>query len=267
MNKRLITIAIILNLSGLLAGCQSQVTTTAKTYRQVGIVATIKGHTAAKTIKYRIENKAIHTATVHNHSFVVSVAPTTHQQTVTLSASNTPQHKVTVQAATPLGNYHRLAQRYNQIITTAQLSPKQQHQLQTATQLKQTPQAAQSLLSQTSPKSRALQFPAYHQGVHSLIKTANYTLRGNMQENQLMGVTMIVPLHSLKNKQAARQFGTAFMALSQACGANGKQVLQSFKRVTNHQKTQQTTLKTITNHGVHYQVAFSPNGLYVYVTR
>lgn len=280
MNKRLIATGTILVLSGLLAGCQSRITTTARTYQQTGMVATIKGHAAGKAIKYRIGSETIHTATIHNNSFVVSIAPTTHQQTVTLSAPNTSQHKVTVKAAKPLGNYRQFARRYNQLITMAQLSSEQQHQLQATPQLKHNPQAAQNnpqLLQQTQQaqknlnqarqKARASQLPAYRQGIHPLVKTASYTLRGNMQENQLMGVTMIIPLHNLKNKQAARQFGTAFMALSQACGANGKQVLQAFKRATDHQKEQQTTLKTITNHGVHYQVAFSPNGLYVYVTK
>lgn len=280
MKKRLITIATVLGLGGLLAGCRSQITTTAKTYQQTGIVATIKGHAAGKTIRYRIGNGKPHTASVHNHSFVVTVAPTLHEQTVTLLSSHAPRHQVTVEAATPLGSYPQFAQRYNQIITMAHLSPKQQRQLQAATAIKKNPQAAQSnpqllqqaqqaqdILAQARKKTRACQLPAYRQGVHPLVRTNAYTLRGNMQDNQLMGVTMIIPLHSLKDKQAARQFGTAFMALSQACGANGKQVLQAFKRATNHQKTQQTTLKTITNHGVHYQVAFSPNGLYVYVTK
>lgn len=280
MNKRLITIAAALGLSGLLAGCHSQITTTAKTYGQSGIVTTIKGHASGKHLEYQIGHGPRHPVTVRNHSFVFQVAPTPHQQTVTLVADNAPKHRVTVKQAHPLGNYHQFAQRYNQVIIGAQLSPEQRSQLQAAAQLKKDPQAARQnpqllqqaqqapgILNQARQKTRTVQLPAYRQGVHSLVKTNAYTLRGNMQDNQLMGITMIVPLHSLKNKQAARQFGTAFMALSQACGANGKQVLQAFKRATSHQKAQQTTLKTITNHGVHYQVAFSPTGLYIYVTR
>ena len=136
MKKRLITIATVLGFGGLLAGCQSQITTTAKTYQQTGIVATIKGHAAGKTIRYRIGNGKPHTASVHNHSFVVTVAPTLHEQTVTLLSSHAPRHRVTVKAATPLGSYPQFAQRYNQIITMANLSPKQQRQLQAATAIK-----------------------------------------------------------------------------------------------------------------------------------
>ena len=285
MHKKL-GIILTAGLSLLLTGCSKvSLSTTAKTYSPDEMVAVVKGHTANQnTVTYQIDNGTKHSVKVHDKTFVIQVPASDRQQKVKITAAHGGQQQqqtVTVNAAKKLGNYQQIVQRYNQMVVMSKLSPQEVQTLKAAAALKKAPsspnpqliqqlkqaQQVEQKVQQLQSTTKSEQLPAQLNGIHNAVDNAAYTLRLNVQDGDLMGATMMIPVKSFKDKAQAQQFGTAFVLFSQALGANGKQVMHEFESKTKNQDKTQTTSKTIINHGIKYSIGFSTTELYVYITK
>lgn len=285
MHKKL-GIILTAGLSLLLTGCSKvSLSTTAKTYSPDEMVAVVKGHTANQnTVTYQIDNGTKHSVKVHDKTFVIQVPASDRQQKVKIAAAHGGQQQqqtVTVNAAKKLGNYQQIVQKYNQMVVMSKLSPQEVQTLKAAAALKKAPSApnpqlmqqmkqvqqVEQKVQQLQSTTKSEQLPAQLSGIHNVVDNSAYTLRLNVQNGNLMGATMMIPVKSFKDKAQAQQFGTAFALFSQALGANGKQVMHEFESKTKNQDKTQTTSKTIINHGIKYSIGFSTTELYVYITK
>lgn len=285
MHKKL-GIILTAGLSLLLTGCSKvSLSTTAKTYSPDEMVAVVKGHTANQnTVTYQIDNGTKHSVKVHDKTFVIQVPASDQQQKVKITAAHGGQQQqqtVTVKVAKKLGSYQQIVQKYNQMVVMSKLSPQEVQTLKAAAALKKVPsspnpqlmqqmkqaQQVEQKVQQLQSTTKSEQLPAQLNGIHNAVDNAAYTLRLNVQNGDLMGATMMIPVKSFKDKAQAQQFGTAFALFSQALGANGKQVMHEFESKTKNQDKTQTTSKTIINHGIKYSIGFSTTELYVYITR
>lgn len=285
MHKKL-GIILTAGLSLLLTGCSKvSLSTTAKTYSPDGMVAVVKGHTANhNTVTYQIDNGVKHSVKVHDKTFVIQVPASNREQKVKLTASagnKQQQQTVKVKAVKSLGNYQQVVQKYNQMVVMSKLSPQEIQTLKAASTLKKAPsspdpqlmqqikqaQQVEQKVQQLQSTTKSEQLPVQSNGIHNVVDNSAYTLRLNVQNGDLMGATMMIPVKSFKNKAQAQQFGTAFALFSQALGANGKQVMHEFESKTKNQDKTQTTSKTIIDHGVKYSIGFSTTELYVYITK
>lgn len=186
-----------------------------------------------------------------------------------------------MKAVKSLGNYQQVVQKYNQMVVMSKLSPQEIQTLKAASTLKKAPsspdpqlmqqikqaQQVEQKVQQLQSTTKSEQLPVQSNGIHNVVDNSAYTLRLNVQNGDLMGATMMIPVKSFKNKAQAQQFGTAFALFSQALGANGKQVMHEFESKTKNQDKTQTTSKTIIDHGVKYSIGFSTTELYVYITK
>lgn len=285
MHKKL-GIILTAGLSLLLTGCSKvSLSTTAKTYSPDGMVAVVKGHTANhNTVTYQIDNGVKHSVKVHDKIFVIQVPASNREQKVKLTASagnKQQQQTVKVKAVKSLGNYQQFVQKYNQMVVMSKLSPQEIQTLKAASTLKKAPsspdpqlmqqikqaQQVEQKVQQLQSTTKSEQLPVQLNGIHNVVDNSAYTLRLNVQNGNLMGATMMIPVKSFKDKSQAQQFGTAFALFSQALGANGKQVMHEFESKTKNQDKTQTTSKTIIDHGVKYSIGFSTTELYVYITK
>lgn len=281
MHKKL-GIILTAGLSLLLTGCSKvSLSITAKTYSPDEMVAVVKGHTVNhNTVTYQIDNGMKHSVKVHDKTFVIQVPASDQQQKVKITVAHAGQQQqqtVTVNAAKKLGNYQQIVQKYNQMVVMSKLSPQEVQTLKAAStlnvpnpqlmqQMKQAQQIEQKV-QQLQSTTKSEQLPAQLSGIHNVVDNSAYTLRLNVQNGNLMGATMMIPVKSFKDKAQAQQFGTAFALFSQALGANGKQVMHEFESKTKNQDKTQTTSKTIINHGIKYSIGFSTTELYVYITK
>lgn len=285
MHKKL-GIILTAGLSLLLTGCSKvSLSTTAKTYSPDEMVAVVKGHTANhNTVTYQIDNGTKQHVKVRDKTFVIQVPASDRQQKVKITAAHDGQQQqqtVTVNAAKKLGNYQQIVQKYNQMVVMSKLSPQEVQTLKTAAALKKAssspnPQLMQQMkqaqqveqkVQQLQSTTKNEQLPVQLSGIHNVVDNSAYTLRLNVQNGDLMGATMMIPVKSFKDKAQAQQFGTAFALFSQALGANGKQVMHEFESKTKNQDKTQTTSKTIINNGIKYSIGFSTTELYVYITK
>ena len=285
MHKKL-GIILTAGLSLLLTGCSKvSLSTTAKTYSPDEMVAVVKGHTANQnTVTYQIDNGTKHSVKVHDKTFVIQVPASDRQQKVKITAAHGGQQQqqtVTVNAVKKLGNYQQIVQKYNQIVVMSKLSSQEVQTLKAASALKKAPSAPNPQLMQQMKQAQQVeqkvqqlqsttkseQLPVQLNGIHNVVDNSAYTLRLNVQNGDLMGATMMIPVKSFKDKAQAQQFGTAFALFSQALGADGKQVMHEFESKTKNQDKTQTTSKTIINNGIKYSIGFSTTELYVYITK
>lgn len=130
MKKLLLSALGLLALT--LAGCSNNALTTNKTdYHPTALTAVIKGDAKTKTVHYQINNGATQTVNVKSGTYFFQVPASTKTQTVKVSAGTT--HKtVTVHRVKALGNYRKLAAKYNQMTIASHLPAKVQKQLQAA---------------------------------------------------------------------------------------------------------------------------------------
>lgn len=104
-------------------------------------------------------------------------------------------------------------------------------------------------------------------GVSYLVKKSDYQLRGNYQNGDLMGLTVIASNSAMKHKTGQKDFGTAFGISAKALGADPKSVMKQFKKFKKDAKSGQTTMKTIKSNGVKFNIGVSASDLYIYVTK
>ncbi|QFP79695.1 hypothetical protein [Latilactobacillus graminis] len=291
MKKIVVSLITSLGLISLLAGCGTTKLTTTKTnYRQNGMVAVVKG-TAAKQadLKYRINQERFKKVTVKGGTYVIQVPTTTNTQTVTVRAKangKTSTKQVTIAAATAVGQYAKIANQYNQALVGMALSKADQTKAQelqkqaaaakagqlTATELgalKQTQQVVQDAMQQAHQTQKERLLPTTPKnGVSEWTANQHVTIRGSVDNQDVMGITLITPVNALKNKAALKDFGTSFALIAQATGADSKKVMSEFSDYTkNNKKGSQTTMKTIKSHGVKFNTGFSASHLYIYITK
>ncbi|WP_179395352.1 hypothetical protein [Lacticaseibacillus absianus] len=279
--KRVGALGLVLTSALVLAGCGKTLTTTKTTYQQSGMVAVIKGEAkGASRVHYRAAT-GDGSVKVNSGAYVITVPVTTKAQSVRLMAGDL-DHRVTVKAAQSLGAYKTVAAKYNQAIIATALPKDVQKQLkqagktkvdasqltpaQQAAMVKQQ-QALQAAMAKASAATKAKQLPATFSGLKQALKTSGGTVRLNVQGGQLMGITDMVPVKALKDKQAQAAFGTQFGLLANAVGADAQKVAKAFQKATSDKDSSSTTIDTITSHGVKFDVGFSATTLFIYITK
>ncbi|GHP13373.1 hypothetical protein YK48G_07980 [Lentilactobacillus fungorum] len=290
-----------------LSGCGAPTLTVANHHLSANALAvTVKGKSNQKQVHYQVNNGSTKTAKTQNGAFVISV-PTKHdQQTVKLTTAGKHQ-KVTVEKAAVVSNYAKMQKAYNQALTGAALSKKdQQLAAQLAKQAAQLKKSSQALkankatgmaaMQQKTKQAAALQqqaqqlkqrqaqlAPAMKQakanvaaqllptnpkdGVHNLISADKLTLRANVDHNQVLGIAMMVPVSSLKHQKDLKPFITSFSILADSVGANAKHVLKDFQKAAKAKKSSSTTAPTFYSNGVRFSLGYSTTTLFVFVTR
>ncbi|MBZ1504990.1 hypothetical protein JYG89_06170 [Latilactobacillus curvatus] len=291
MKKTIVGLVTSLGLIGLLAGCGTTKLTTIKTnYRQNGMVAVVKGSTTKKAdLQYRINHNHFQKATVKDGTYVIQVPTTTNKQTVTVQAKangKTVQKKVTIAAGTSVGQYAKIAAQYNQALIGMALSKADQTKAQELQKqaaaakagqlapadlmtLKQRQQEVQAAMQQAQQTQKDQLLPtAPKNGVTEWVATKHVTIRGSVDSQDVMGMTLITPVKALKDKAALKDFGTSFALIAQATGADSKKVMSEFSDYTKkNKKGSQTTMKTIESNGVKFNTGFSTSDLYIYITK
>lgn len=294
MKKLLLSALGLLALT--LAGCSNNALTTNKTdYHPTALTAVIKGDAKTKTVHYQINNGATQTVNVKSGTYFFQIPASTKTQTVKVSAGTT--HKtVTVHRVKALGNYRKLAAKYNQMTIASHLPAKVQKQLQAAQKNQATTQKKLAALAKTNPTAAAAaaqkQQAAAKQlqakmatakkqakdellptstsaGVKNLVATKDVTIRGNVQNGQLMGLALITPTKQMKTTAGKKQFGTTFALLGTSLDAKPKYVIKKFEKVLKDakKKSTSTTTKTIYSNGVRFNTGFSTDHLYIYMTK
>ncbi|WP_459127868.1 hypothetical protein [Latilactobacillus curvatus] len=291
MKKTIVGLVTSLGLIGLLAGCGTTKLTTTKTnYRQNGMVAVVKGSTTKKAdLQYRINHNHFQKATVKDGTYVIQVPTTTNKQTVTVQAKangKTVQKKVTIAAGTSVGQYAKIAAQYNQALIGMALSKADQTKAQELQKqaaaakagqlapanlmtLKQRQQEVQAAMQQAQQAQKDQLLPTTPKnGVTEWVATKHVTIRGSVDNQDVMGMTLITPVKALKDKAALKDFGTSFALIAQATGADSKKVMSEFSDYTKkNKKGSQTTMKTIESNGVKFNTGFSTRDLYIYITK
>lgn len=279
--KQLGALGLVLASALVLAGCGKTLTTTKTSYRQSGMVAVIKGEAkGADTVHYTATTTS-GKAKVNSGAYVITVPVSTEAQTVHLTAGDLDK-QVTVKAAKALGTYKQIATTYNQAVTASALPKAMQKQLQEAGKTKVDPstltpaqklamaqqqQAIQQAMAKASAQTKDQQLPTSFSGLKQALKTSGGTVRLNVQDGQLMGITDMVPIKALKNKQAQTAFATQFGLLATAVGADAQKVGKAFQKATSDKDSSSTTIDTITSKGVKFDVGFSASTLFIYITK
>lgn len=270
-----------------LAGCQSsKLTTTKTTYQPTGLNAVVQGNASNDaSLTYQVDNQAKQTVKVQSGSFNFQVPTTTKDQKITITALKNKQKttkEVTVKAGQSIGNYHKIADSYNRALTYLALPTEIRDKIskiqplnQSITTIPATPeqlkeaQTVQNAMSAAEKAQAKYYLPVTAKnGISELSKQKNYTIRANVQDNQLLGLTLITPVKVLKDKAAIQEFGTTFGLIAQATGADSKAVMKQFEKYTkSSQKSGQTTIKTIKSKGIKFDTGFSTDKLYLYITK
>lgn len=283
MHQRLVaTLAMALGLT-VLAGCgNQQISTSKKNYAADGMVAVIKGTAPSKAqITAQVGQNNSQRVTNHDGNFVYTVAPSAQPQKVVFKAGSS-QRTVTVAASQSFGAYTKFAAKYNMILfqmaQQAEAKAKGTSQAeQAAAQKKQQaaiavmPKAAQAAL-QAKLQAQANQTPgafpaAGQEGIHNVLKAQGNTVRTNVQDGQLIGATFMTPVKTLKDKKKAAVFAQQFALLASTLGADAKSIMKDFQKQSKDSQNGQTTMKTIVSNKVRFDVGFSPDTLYIYITR
>lgn len=77
----------------------------------------------------------------------------------------------------------------------------------------------------------------------------------------------MTPVKTLKDKKKAAVFAQQFALLASTLGADAKSVMKDFQKQSKDSQNGQTTMKTIVSNKVRFDVGFSPDTLYIYITR
>lgn len=239
MRKKILGCGIIL-FFGLITGCShNYLTTTHQTYQADQMSAIIKGQCPTKAhLCYTIDHQSrLYALTNNKGSFVVSVPRSNEKQNVRL-CSNYHGHKefksVKIKASRPVMNYAQFAQKYNYL-----------H------------------LGQSSASSIPL---IINNEMKNLSIAPKATLRVNVQNQQLMGLTLIYPLAHLKSKDQKMAMAQSIMRITTLTGANGPQILRQLNQETRRLRRGKTVLRTITSNGRQIQTSITAQALYVYLT-
>lgn len=269
-------------LSLVLAACGQKLSTTKSTYQRSGMVAVIKGSASGHSNVSYTADAASGSSKVNDGSYVISLPVSTKDQQVAIKAGD-QKTTVTVKAAKSLGTYATIAKKYNQAIIMTALPAKTQKALAAASKqsttdtsqlttaqkmaLAKEQQALQAAVQKATTATKASQLPTSVTGLKQVLKSTGGTIRVNVQDGQLMGITDIVPVKALKEKKLQQAFGTQFGLLANSVGADAKKVAKQFQKATKSSDSSSTTIDTITSNGVKFDVGYSTTSLYIYITK
>lgn len=197
--------------------------------------ATIKGHAPRQAkISYRVGTQnSWHAVSNQQGNFVINVWGAKYQQQVTLRSrlqGQTVTKQVPVQAMESLGAYAQFAQKYNMIMR-------------------------QRMLPLTMTNT-----------ITDLLHTPQQTLRASVQDQQLMGLTLIAPLQNLKKQKDLQSLVKSLMIICTLSGADGRQVLKQLQHELTKTRSQQTTFKAIHSQHRVLKMALSQKQVYFYLT-
>ncbi|MCH4171096.1 MAG: hypothetical protein LKF36_07715 [Lactobacillus sp.] len=220
-----------------LAACQNQkISNLQNQYHADGMATVIKGNTKAKSVQYRIDQQAWQTAKVNGGTFVVTVPISDQTQKLTFKTASDRQ-KATVSKSTPVMAFAKFGMIYG-----------------AATQ--QNPNAVQI-------RSELLRRANYN----GVIGQNNGTqIRAVVADQQLMGLTVIAQTAALKKAQNLNQFGSTLGTLAGVSGADAKTVLTKFEAAVKSAKKGKTTINTIKSKDINFDVAFSNDEIFIYMT-
>lgn len=224
----------------ILSACSNNNLTTSKNeYQADQMVATVKGTTNSKSkVTYQINNSEPKNASNNNGTFIIQVPRSNVKQNIKIKSHNqnkTLQKDVSVNKSNDILAYSEFAQKYNYI-------------------------AMQQGNNKTIPLT-------INNGIKSIVNEPLQTIRVDVQNNNLMAVTLIYPFNKVKNKTDMRKIGMSIAMMSSLVGANGKQVLNGLSKTMKESKNGQTTFKTIKSNGINFHINVSTNNLYLYITK
>ena len=105
-------------------------------------------------------------------------------------------------------------------------------------------------------------------GITQVAKIGQTKVRANVSDSgKLVGYAVIVPTKAMKDKAESQKFGLTLGLLGNSVGVNTKKVMKQFQKQTKNQNKSQTTIKTIKNNGVKFNIGFSTSDLYIYITK
>lgn len=224
----------------ILSACSNNKLTTSKNeYQADQMVATIKGTTNSKSkVTYQINSSEPKNAINNNGTFVIQVPRSNVKQNIKIKSHNqnkTLQKDVFVNESNAILAYPEFAQKYNYIVMQ---------------------QGGNKIIPLT-----------LNNGIKNIVKDPLQTIRVDVQNNNLMAVTLIYPFNKIKNKTDMRKISMSIAMMSSLVGADGKQVMNGLSKTMKESKDGQTTFKTIKSNGINFQINVSTNSLYLYITK
>ncbi|MEE8824777.1 hypothetical protein LASUN_25740 [Lentilactobacillus sunkii] len=239
-------------------------------------------------------------------AYAITVPTKAVKQTMRLSAGGKHQ-TVTIAKANVLSDYSTLQNKYNQALTGTALSKKDQKlaagMKKQAADLKKTSEAlktnkATSMSAMQAKAKQAQQIKTDAEklkreqiqlagamkqaqasvkdvllpknaksGVNNLVKTKDFTIRTNVDNQKVVGIAMMVPTKGLKNKSQMKSFVMSFSILANSVGANAKQVLKDFQKITKDKNKSSTTTPKIHSNGLTFSLGYSTTTLYIFITK
>lgn len=306
--KKLIGLSVAAtSLMLILSGCGKPTLTVSRHHLRANALAvTLKGKSNQKHVDYTVNGGSKKTVKTNSRAFVISVPTKDYQQTVKLSADGRHQ-TVKVAKAKVVGSYKAIRTSYNQALTGAALSKKdQQLARQMAKQGAQVKKEAQQLKSGKTDSVAAMQAKAQKAAalqkqtaqlkkmqaqlapamkraqasvkdqllpanpkndISNLISTKKLNLRANLAGDKVLGMAMMVPVSSLKHKKDLKPFIMSFSVLTDSVGGNAKYVLKEFQKSAKAKKSTSTTAPKFHSNGITVSLGYSTSILYVFVTK
>ncbi len=288
MKKTIILSTLIAAFTLSLAGCgRSTLSVDKSKYAPSGLTAVVQGKSNQKEINYQIPGQAKQAQKVQNGTFSFMVPAKLFNQNIKVTSANLSKN-VKVTRAKPMIKYSKLAKNYNQALIGMNLSKSQQRAalnlkkqaaalktaqpslalMQKAAVLKKEQANLTSAMNKAKAKVSDQLLPTKAtNGIKNYVNTNSHTIRINVDNDQVIGIATILPIHALKNKSLAQKFIVSFSILGSELGANSKKVLKEFQNETKSGNSSQTTIKTITSNKIKYDIGFSTTSLYIYITR
>ncbi|EEI20461.1 hypothetical protein G8J22_00493 [Lentilactobacillus hilgardii] len=272
-----------------------------------GLGAVIKGQSRHQTIDYRIDNGKKRTEKTHNGSFALTIPSKATNQKVVLSADDTHQTvkiekadplitysslQSTYNQAITATALSKADQKKAMVLQKQGAKLKQQQQaiekavaaakkklasgdasaagdLKTqAANLQATSTEVTKAMKKAKNRVKDQLLPTQSpNGIHNLIETKDVTIRTNTDQNQVVGIALMVPVSAMKNKTDAKKFAISFSVLANSTGADAKKLMKDFKKQTKSSKTSKTTNKALRSNGVDFRIGYSTTTLYIYITK
>lgn len=137
-----------------------------------------------------------------------------------------------------------------------------------AAKLKATSSEVTKAMQQAQKRVKNRSLPATAQsGIHNLVTTSDVTIRTNTDQNQVIGIALMIPVSAMKDKARAKNFAVTFSILADSVGANAKKIMHDFQKQTKSNQTSKTTNQALHSNGVNFQVGYSTTTLYIYMTK
>lgn len=222
----------------MLTGCgKDNIQNVKSSYKPTAMATVVKGNTNAAQIQYRLAKQGKwRTQKAHSSAFVISVPRSQKTQTLYLKAGSA-QTTTVIKKATPLMALTKFMMTYQFAI---QQNP-----------------SALALRTDLAAKQDFSGVIAQKQGIQ---------MRSVIEDGQVMGLSLIASNKLLKTTKGLNEFGSVLGTLAGVTGSDAKSVLKQFAKSTKSVKDGKTTIDTITSKNINFDVAFSQNDVFIYVT-